>query len=358
MSVQVAKSKTTILSVFILLLFFNDSCQSSGKEDNKTPAQKTPPLPAQADGFIVTPQLLSQEIELPGSLAAFEETELHPEVSGRVTAVYFKEGSNVAQGSVLLKIYDADLQAQLQKLQVQLKTAEQTAERYSALLKINGVSQQEYDISVLASNNIKADMDIIRTNIARTTVRAPFSGKLGITNITKGAYVTPQTIIASLRKVSQLKLDFTVPELYGAKMKTGSLIHFTVEGSKNIYPAVISATENIIAEDNRSLRVIAVVTKPDAQLIAGAFAKVKVPLGENNAAIMIPTQAVIPEARNKKVIAVRNGIASMEVVTLGTRDSAMVEITSGLKAGDTILVSGLLSIKPGGKVQVNKISKN
>ncbi|MBL0146784.1 MAG: hypothetical protein IPP48_14715 [Chitinophagaceae bacterium] len=96
----------------------------------------------------------------------------------------------------------------------------------------------------------------------------------------------------------------------------------------------------------------------DAQLIAGAFAKVKVSLGENNAALMIPTQAVIPEARNKKVIAVRNGIASMEVVTLGSRDSSMVEITSGLKAGDTILVSGLLTTKPGGKIQINKITNN
>jgi membrane fusion protein (multidrug efflux system) len=357
MSIQVATPKTAIFSVFILLAFVISSCQQ-GQEDNKAAAPKTPPPPAMADGFIVTPQLLSQEIEVPGSLAAYEETEIRPEVSGRVTGVYFKEGSNVAQGSVLLRIYDADLQAQLQKLEVQLKTAEQTAERYNALLKINGVSQQEYDISVLNANNIKADMNIIRTNIARTTVRAPFSGKLGITTITKGAYVTPQTIIASLRKVSQLKLDFTVPELYGAKMKNGTLIHFTVEGSGNIYPATISATENIIAADNRSLRVIATVTKPDGLLIAGAFAKVKIALGENNAALMIPTQSVIPDARNKKVIAVRNGIAAMEIVTLGARDSAMVEVTSGLKAGDTILVTGLLTTKPGSNVQLNKISKN
>jgi membrane fusion protein, multidrug efflux system len=131
-----------------------------------------------------------------------------------------------------------------------------------------------------------------------------------------------------------------------------------VEGSDKIYPAVIAATENIIAEDNRSLRVIATVSKPDAQLIAGAFAKVKVSLGENNAALMIPTQAVIPDARNKKVITVRNGIASMQVVTLGARDSAMVEITTGLKAGDTVLITGLLTTKPGGKVQVNKITNN
>lgn len=345
-----------ILTAAAAGLIFSFGCSSN---DKKTEAPKpAAPQIAKADGFVVTPQLLAQDIEVPGSLAAFEEVELRPEVSGRVTGVFFKEGGNVAQGSVLLKVYDADLQSQLQKLQVQLKTAEQTAERYGALLKINGVSQQEYDLNVLAVNNIRADMDIVRTTIGRTTLRAPFSGKIGITTITKGAYVTPQTLIATLRKVSQLKLDFTVPEVYGAKMKYGTLVNFTVEGSDKIYPAVIAATENIIAEDNRSLRVIATVSKPDAQLIAGAFAKVKISLGENNAALMIPTQAVIPDARNKKVITVRNGIASMQVVTLGARDSAMVEITTGLKAGDTVLITGLLTTKPGGKVQVNKITNN
>ncbi len=122
-----------VLTALIIL----SSCNSSSKEDKK-PAAKTAP-PAKVDGYIVTPKLLSQDIEVPGSLAAFQEVELHPEVAGRVTAVNFKEGSNVAQGQVLIKLYDGDLVAQLQKLQVQLKTAEQTADRYAALLKINGV---------------------------------------------------------------------------------------------------------------------------------------------------------------------------------------------------------------------------
>jgi membrane fusion protein, multidrug efflux system len=339
---------------FSILFFF--SCSSS---DKKTAAPKpaTPPA-AKVDGYIVSPQLLSQDIEVPGSLAAYEEVELHPEVSGRVTAVYFKEGSTVGQGSLLLKIYDGDLQAQLQKLQIQIKTAEKTVERYGQLLKINGVSQQEYDLNVLAVNNIRADMNIIKTNMARTTLRAPFSGKIGITTITKGAYITPQTPIATLRKVSQLKLNFAVPELYSAKIKNGNLVRFTVEGSNTVYPAIVSATENIIEADNRSLNVIATVVKPDAQLLAGAFAKVKIVLGGNTSSLMVPTQAIIPQARNKKIIIVRDGMAVMETVTTGTRDSSMVEITSGLKAGDTILTTGLLSTKPGSKVQLNKVITN
>lgn len=345
----------SVKNSFFFFGFLLAGC-SSGDKKAETPKPAGPQV-SKANGFIVSPRVLAQDIEVPGSLAAFEEVELHPEVSGRVTAVFFKEGSNVAQGSMLLKLYDGDLQAQLQKLQVQLKTAEQTAERYAALLKINGVSQQEYDLHLLSVNTIKADIEIIRTSISKTSLRAPFSGKIGITTITRGAYISPQTLIATLRKVSQLKLDFTVPEVYSTKIKKGTTVKFTTEGNSVVYEANISATENIIAEDNRSLRVIANV-KPGSQLVAGAFAKVQVPLGVNNAALMIPSQAVIPDARNKKVIALRDGKASMEVVTLGARDSVNVEITSGLKPGDTILVTGLLTTRPGSKVQVNKIVTN
>ena len=346
---------------FPLLLLISisiGSCKSSDKEEKKSAGGPAKRPPVKVDVYVVAPGLLSQDIEVPGSLAASEEVELHPDVSGRVTAVYFKEGSYVGQGSLLLKLYDGDLQAQLQKLRIQLKTAEQTTARYEALLKIGGVSQQEYDMQMLGVNTIIADMNIVQTSISKTSLRAPFGGKIGITTITKGAFISPQTLIATLRKVSQLKLDFTVPEQYGTKIKNGTAVQFTVEGSSDIYQAVVSATENIIAEENRSLRVIANVKQPGSKLIAGAFAKVKVPLGDNNNALMIPTQSVIPDARNKKVIVLKDGMTAMEVVTLGFRDSAKVEITSGLKAGDTVLVTGLLTVKPGSKVIVNKVIPN
>ncbi len=350
--------RTTLTCCFssLFLALFLSACNSNDKKP--APPKNDANKIVKVDGYIVAPQLLSQNIEVPGSLAAYEEVELHPEVSGRITGLYFKEGSHVSQGTVLLKIYDGDLQAQLQKLQIQLKTAEQTAERYSALLKINGVSQQEYDLNVLAVNNIKADINIVKTNIAKTSLRAPFSGKLGISTLTNGAYVSPATLISSLRNLSKLKLEFTVPEKYGPKMKVGSLVQFSLENSVNVYPAFVTATENTISAETRSLKVIAVVNKVTPELLAGAFAKVKIPLSQDDAALMIPSQAIIPQARNKKVIAVRNGLASMETVVTGIRDSAMVEITSGLKVGDTVLISGLLSTKPGSKVQLNKVNKN
>ena len=333
----------SIWSLVLTMAIF--SC-SEVKEKTEKP-KPTTPKDIKADVYIVAPQTLSQDIEVAGSLLAAEEVELHPEISGRVTDVLFKEGGNVSQGSVLLKLYDADLQAQLQKLLVQLATAEQTAGRFAALLKINGVSQQEYDLNVLAVNNIKSDINIVRTNISKTSLRAPFSGKVGITPISKGAYVTPQTVITSLRRLTQLKLEFTVPEKYGQSMKNGNEVQFTVENNTSVFDAKIIATENTIAEDTRSLKVKALVKKKDSSMIAGGFIKVKIPLGKNDSALMIPTQAIIPRARGKEIVVLKNGKASMIPV-----------ITEGIKSGDTVLLTGLLSIKQGNKVKINKIIKN
>ena len=344
----------SIWSLVLTMAIF--SC-SEVKEKTEKP-KPTTPKDTKADVYIVAPQTLSQDIEVAGSLLAAEEVELHPEISGRVTDVLFKEGGNVSQGSVLLKLYDADLQAQLQKLLVQLATAEQTAGRFAALLKINGVSQQEYDLNVLAVNNIKSDINIVRTNISKTSLRAPFSGKVGITPISKGAYVTPQTVITSLRRLTQLKLEFTVPEKYGQSMKNGNEVQFTVENNTSVFDAKIIATENTIAEDTRSLKVKALVKKKDSSMIAGGFIKVKIPLGKNDSALMIPTQAIIPRARGKEIVVLKNGKASMIPVITGYRGTTQVEITEGIKSGDTVLLTGLLSIKQGNKVKINKIIKN
>ena len=222
-------------------------------------------------------------------------------------------------------------------------------------MKINGISQQDYDLSLLAVRNLQADIDILKTSIAKTELRAPFSGKIGLRNISLGAYINPQTIVATIREVNRIKLEFTVPERYSTLMQPGKQIQFTIDGNNKTFNASIIANENNIAENTRSLKVKALATSADQLLMAGGFAKVKVTLGKNESALMIPTQAIIPQARNKKVIVYRSGIAVMEVVTTGIRDADNVEITSGLKAGDTVLITGLLSSKPGSKIQLNTI---
>ncbi len=341
--------------IFYCLILLN-AC--GGKEEKITAATALPHPQMRVDAVIAVPQTITESIEVPGSLLSSETTEIHPEVSGRLTMLNVREGAYINKGAIIAKLYDADLQAQLKKLQAQLNIGNQTASRLSQLLKIQGISRQDYDMAVLNSNNIRADIDIVRTNIARTVVRAPFSGKLGLKEVSVGAYVTPQTIIAIIRKTSEMRLDFTVPEKYISEVKTGGTVFFRVEGSDTRHSAKIIATESGITENTRSLNVRASVTGTDKGLLPGAFAKVNLNFAPDYTALMVPTQSIIPQARGKKIITFKQGTAKFVDVTTGVRDSANVQILSGINAGDTIVITGLMSLKPDAKITLNKIVKN
>ncbi|MDB5199902.1 MAG: transporter [Chitinophagaceae bacterium] len=350
-----------IVSCIILGLIAIGIVSCKSKSTDKQTTKTTQPGggrqqgPQKVDVVIATPQKITESIEVPGTLTASETTEIHPEVSGRLTMLNVREGAYVGTGSVIAKLYDADLQAQLKKLQAQLNIANQTANRLSQLLNIQGISRQDYDLAVLNANNIRADIDIVRTNIGRTVVRAPFSGKLGLKEISVGAYVTPSTIITVIRKTSDLKLDFTISEKYISEAKPGTMVFFTVAGSDVRHAAKIMATESGITENSRSLNIRSTVVGSDPLLVPGAFANVILDFAPDYTAIMIPSQAIIPQARGKKLVVYKNGIATFTDVTTGVRDSSNVQILSGINAGDTIITTGLMSVKPNSKVTIKSV---
>ena len=353
------KHREFFCSIIFLVSIVSVSCKSksSEKKSTQTNQQGKQQPPQKVDVIIATPQKITESIEVPGTLTASETTEIHPEVSGRLTMLNVREGAYVAKGSVIAKIYDADLQAQLKKLQAQLNIANQTANRLSQLLQIQGISRQDYDMAVLNANNIRADIEIIRTNIARNVVRSPFSGKLGLKEISVGAYVTPQTIITVIRKTSDLRLDFNIPEKYISEAKQGTMVFFTVSGSDVRHAAKIIATESGITENSRSLNIRSTVLGNDPALVPGAFANVMLDFAPNYTALLVPTQAIIPQARGKKLIVYKNGVATFTDVTTGVRDSSNIQILTGINAGDTIVTTGLMSVKPNSKLMIKNIVK-
>jgi membrane fusion protein, multidrug efflux system len=312
--------------------------------------------PSRVDAVIVTTRTISETIEVSGTIVAEQSTEIHPEVSGRITALNVREGVVVGKGSVLAKLYDADLQAQKRKIEVQLQIARQTEERYSELQKIGGISKQDYDVTVLQVNNLRADLDIINTSISRTVIRAPFSGKLGLKMVSTGAFVTPLSVITSIQKTNELRLDFTVPEKYASQIKVGQYVNFTVEGSERNFTAMVFATESGIQENTRSLTIRARVKGYEAGLIPGSFARVKLSFEPDSNALMVPTQAVIPQARGKKIYLYKGGIVESVDVVTGVRDSSNVQVISGLVKGDTVITTGLLGLKPKAKVIIKSIN--
>ena len=340
----------------LLFLLIIVSC---GSKDKKIPAPgggpgaKTPPM--RVDGYLIRYEPFQENIDVPGTIVANETTEIHPEVAGRIVQLNVKEGMYVGKGTVLAKLYDGDLQAQLRKVQVQLALAEKTEERQAQLLKIQGISQQDYDISLLQVNNLKADIGILQTSIAKTVVRAPFSGKIGLNKVSPGAYVSPASVIATISQTDQLKLDFTIPEKYTGQIRIGQLVSFHIEGADQSFGARVMATEASVMENTRTLTVRAAVMGKDPALLPGAFAKVQLSFDPDPNTILIPTQAVLPQARGKRVVLYKGGTAIFADVTTGLRDSARIQITDGLKEGDTIVVTGLLSIRPEAKIQIGKI---
>ncbi len=308
-----------------------------------------------ADAFVAKTLSLSENIEVAGSLMPSEGTDIRPEISGRLVSINFNEGSFVRKGTLLAKLFDDDLQAQLKKLQVELAINEKTIERYSALLKINGISQQDVDLSELQVSNNKADIELIKVSIDKTEIRAPYDGRIGLRNISLGAYVSPADVIATIRQVDQLKLNFTVPEKYSTDFAPGKKVSFTIDGVRQKFEATVLATEYFIDANTRSLNIKALVSGKDPSLVPGAFAKVVLNLAKDNNALIIPTQAVIPLSRGKQVITYKSGKPQFLPITTGIRDSVYVQVMSGINAGDTVLMSGLMAIQPDSQIELGKI---
>lgn len=352
---QIVLVSQAMRNLYLYVIVFSGFFACSEKKEEAAAQPKERSRTVIADAFIVKTLPLSENIEVAGSLMPAEGTDIRPEITGRLVSINFKEGSFVRKGTLLAKLFDDDLQAQLKKLEVQLEINEKTVERYKELLKIQGISQQDVDLSELQVNNNKADIELVKVAITKTEIRAPFDGRIGLRNTSLGAYVSPADIIATIRQVDQLKLAFTVPEKYSTNFVPGKKISFSIDGVRQRFEATVLASEYFIDANTRSLNIKAIVKDKHASLIPGAFAKVALDLAKDNNAVIIPTQAVIPLSRGKQVIVYRNGGPHFLPVTTGIRDSVYVQVIAGVNIGDTVLVSGLMAVKPNSQIQLSKI---
>jgi len=328
------------------------------------PADKnTPPTPAQmkgqtatATGFVVSSQLMESTISASGTVLANEEVELRPETAGKLVSVGFKEGSVVQKGALLVKIYDTDLQAQLKKLNLQYKLAKEREGRLKGLLGINGVSQEEYDIASNELETITADMDYTKAQISKTEIYAPFTGKIGLKNVSAGNFVNNTNVIASIQQTDILKVDFTIPEKYAALVAPGDTVKFSVEGIREKLTARVAAIEPKIDAETRNIMIRALYDNSKSLVYPGAFAKVEL-VTKKQPSLMIPSEAVIPELKGKKVYILKNGKSKSVKVETGVRTDTQVEITNGLAAGDTVITTGIMSLKPDMKVKIIQLKK-
>lgn len=339
----------TIIALLIILklLFF------SGKEDLKQAGkQGMSKVPLSVQAFVVKPEKMENKLFVTGTMLANEEVELIPEISGKVLNIIFEEGSSVEKGQLLLKINDADLQAQLKKLKAQEDFAKEKESRLKQLMDINGISKEEYETSMNTLQSLQADIEFTLAQIAKTEIHAPFSGLVGLRNVSEGAYVSIGTRIAAIQQLDPLKIDFSIPEKYASLIQKGSVIRFSVEGTIGIFEGKIIAIEPKIDVETRTIKIRAVCPNHENKILPGAFAKIEILLKGSENSMMIPTQALIPELKGYKVFISKNGIAEEVQVITGLRTEKLVQVLEGLSPGDTVLTSGIMQLKNGSAIKI------
>jgi membrane fusion protein (multidrug efflux system) len=296
-------------------------------------------------GIVVQPETFDNILSLSGSIEANEQVEIRSEVSGLVESINFQEGSNVSKGQLLFKVNDRELIAQLSQANTKESLASENERRAKLLLQKEAISQEEYDVARAEYASMKAQSQLIKAQIAKTAVRAPFSGRIGLRSISVGTYITPAILVANLVNIGKLKITFSIPEKYANQIKKNTVLSFKVSGSTEKYSATIYAIEPSVEVSTRTLQVRAIAENKDGKLLPGTFADVELPLDVIIGAIVIPTQAVIPVQNGKKVFISDFGKAKEVMVETATRTDASLLILSGLKAGDTVITSGVMALK-------------
>ncbi len=342
-----------ILSLGVLIVYRITKNSSEGDKGKGKGDKKDPIV---VNGVVVKGQTFDNNLSLSGSIEANEQVEIRSEVSGIVESINFQEGSNVSKGQVLLKINDVELRAQLAQAKTKENLASENERRAKLLLQKEAISQEEYDIASADNRSAKAQSQLISAQIGKTAVKAPFSGKIGLRNISPGTYVTPTVLIANLVNVGKLKITFSIPEKYATQIKLNSTLNFSATNSIEKNTAKVYAIEPAIDINTRTLQVRAMADNSNGKLLPGTFANIDLPLNVIKDAIVVPSQAIVPVQSGKKVYISNNGKAKEVKVETTTRTDTSILVLSGLNVGDTLITSGVMSLKDEAPIKV-KITK-
>jgi membrane fusion protein (multidrug efflux system) len=333
----------------LLALFAGAALAQPAKDAPKGPAKAPPATPVKAVAARIAPAL--DEASAVGTLRADESVVLRPEIAGRISDIRFEEGQKVARGALLATLDAAEARAQLASAQAQAKLDAQRLERAEDLQKKNFLSPQGLDESRTNAARSLAAVREIEARIAKSEIRAPFAGVIGLRSVSAGAVVAAGTDIAKLEKMDQLKMDFRVPESYISRLRPGQPVKAVVDAyPSESFSGTIYAIEPGVDEGTRTILVRARVANAELKLRPGMFARVALQLGAREKAIWIPEQAIVPKGRDNFVFRVVEGKVDLVKVQLGIRKPGEVEIVSGVAAGDLVVTDGTLRIFPGASV--------
>jgi membrane fusion protein (multidrug efflux system) len=343
-----------ILGLFIIGIIVYPKLELSSDESEKgTPINVGPTSNTlTVEGVKISYQSLDYIVRVTGSIMADENVALNSEVSGIVDAIHFKEGMKVKKGQLLVSLNDDEISAELEKLQFNKKLYEDAEFRQRTLLESEAISREEYEMALTTLNTALADIKLLETRKNKHMIVAPFSGTIGLREISMGSYITPGIRIANIYRIDPVKIDFQIPGRYLQDINVGDRLYFSVDAYDEQFEGEIYAIEPEIDPNTRSIRLRAKSPNPDGKLYPGQFVKINLVLQEIQDAIMVPTIAVVPELNRTKVFVLKEGKVETKIVETGIRNENEVQIINGLVPGDVVLTSGLLQVRPGMEVNV------
>lgn len=305
------------------------------------------PAPLRVSTYVARPVPFSETVTSTGSLRAEEGVELQPETEGKIIAIHFREGTRVRKGDLLVKLNDAELRAMLERATHRLQLAQLRERRLARLAADGMVGQDDYDTALSEVNVQKAEVALIQSRIAKTEIRAPFDGIVGLRHVSTGAFVDASTRIATLQRIDTLKLDFSVPEKYSGRIKPGQPLKFTLSGSSLPFEGKVYAVEPRIDAATRTVLIRASCANPQGNLLPGAFANVELTITHTEDALMVPAEAVVPGVDSSTVFVVRGGKAERRTIRTGVRTRNAIQVLAGLASGDVVITSGLQQLRTG-----------
>ena len=314
------------------------------------------------EGYIAESHVASKNFQTMATLEAMNSVELTAATNGRLVQLMAKDGANVSKGALLAKIDDSELKAQLKQAESNQQLAKQKMDRTKGLVEKNAATQADLEAAEASMKSADANIELIKAQIAKTEVRAPFSGKLGFVNVSVGAWMTTGTSIATLSEVKQLKAKFALPQRYAANIKVGDAIQLRDEERNIEKTGKVKALDATISESSRTRQIMIQVDNSKGELIAGGYAKVNVDLTDaatgRAKTIPVPAEALTLDKDGAYLFIAKEGKAQMVRVETGLRTPIAVDVVSGLNEGDTVITSGLISIRQGSSIRIREIRNN
>ena len=330
--------------IFLLALLALASCKKGGGGP-----PKDAPVPVELVAVEVGPLL--ETLRATGTLGAEESVDLKPEVEGEITSIQMTEGASVKKGEVLLQIDESKQQTDVAEAEAEYRLGDENRRRADLLLTDGTISQQEHDQVLSTFRRAEAALNMARKRLTEYTLHAPFDGTLGRRNVSVGQYVSPQNILVSIYALDRMKLDFSVPERYSARVKPGQTLNLTVAAhGEEKFSGEIYLVEPKVETETRTVQVRAYVPNADHRLKPGMFANVTLSVGTKDSALTLPEDCIFPHTGGFAVYRDAGGVAELVPVETGLRIPGRVEILSGLKAGDLVARSGNLRLSPGRKL--------